>query len=112
MTNPGLDPAERTRLTEDLMRARRAIRSAQRTRDGFAAKVARADVDRCKRALGERGDVWWSDGAPDYNRHMARNTPYAEWIAGAGSRGGGARNTPTEQVETPQLSQSRIPDLC
>jgi hypothetical protein len=28
---------------------------------------------------GERGPVWWTDGAPDYNRHMARNTPYRKW---------------------------------
>jgi hypothetical protein len=23
--------------------------------------------------------VWWSDGAPDFNRHLAVNTPYAAW---------------------------------
>ena len=33
-------------------------------------------------ALVERGPVWWDDGAPDLNRHMAKNTPYAEWFAG------------------------------
>jgi hypothetical protein len=32
--------------------------------------------------LGERGPPWWTDGAPDYNRHLARNTPYAAWFAG------------------------------
>lgn len=42
---------------------------------------ADAAVDRNKQALGERGPVWWTDGSPDYNRHMARNTPYAEWFA-------------------------------
>jgi hypothetical protein len=31
--------------------------------------------------LGEREPVWWSDAAPDLNRHMARNTPYAAWLA-------------------------------
>ena len=41
--------------------------------------LARAGVDRAKRSLGERGPVWWSDGAPDYNRRMAKNTPYVEW---------------------------------
>ena len=25
--------------------------------------------------------MWWTDGAPDYNRHMVRNTPYADWFA-------------------------------
>jgi hypothetical protein len=38
-------------------------------------------VDHAKRALGERGPVWWTDGAPDLNRHMARTTPYAAWFA-------------------------------
>ncbi|NHZ89888.1 hypothetical protein F2P45_12815 [Massilia sp. CCM 8733] len=33
-------------------------------------------------ALGERGPVWWTDGAPDFNRRMAANTPYAAWYAG------------------------------
>ena len=37
-------------------------------------------VDRTKCALGERGPVWWTDGAPDFNRHMARNSPYADWL--------------------------------
>lgn len=41
---------------------------------------ARAAVDRAKRALGERGPVWWSDGAPDLNRYMAVNTLYADWF--------------------------------
>jgi hypothetical protein len=31
--------------------------------------------------LGERGPVWWGDGWPDLNRHMAKNTLYAEWYA-------------------------------
>ncbi len=34
-----------------------------------------------KVALGERGPVWWDEGAPDWNRHLARNTPYAAWWA-------------------------------
>jgi hypothetical protein len=36
-------------------------------------------VDDAKRTLGERGPVWWADGAPDYNRHMVKNSPYADW---------------------------------
>jgi len=27
------------------------------------------------------GGLWWEDGAPDFNRHFARNTPYADWFA-------------------------------
>lgn len=44
-------------------------------------KAAREAVDTAKRGLGERGRVWWRDGANDYNRYLAKNTPYAEWFA-------------------------------
>ena len=44
-------------------------------------EIARARVDAAKVALGERGPVWWTDGAPDLNRHLAKNTPYADWFA-------------------------------
>ncbi|HLU77141.1 MAG TPA: hypothetical protein VKZ48_04445 [Burkholderiales bacterium] len=27
----------------------------------------------------ERGPPWWQDGAPDFNRHLVKNTPYAAW---------------------------------
>ncbi|WP_235531902.1 hypothetical protein [Sphingomonas sp. Leaf67] len=43
---------------------------------------ARKAVDAAKVALGERGPVWWDDGAPDYNRRKVENTPYAGWLAG------------------------------
>jgi hypothetical protein len=43
--------------------------------------AARQRVDTAKRGLGERGDVWWQDGAPDYNRRLIHNTPYAAWFA-------------------------------
>jgi len=32
-----------------------------------------------KIALGEAGDVWWSDGAPDYSGSTPDVTPYAQW---------------------------------
>jgi hypothetical protein len=44
--------------------------------------VARAAVDAAKTALGERGPVWWTDGAPDYNRRMVKNSPYRDWYDG------------------------------
>lgn len=72
-SNPALAPDERARLVAELMSARRAVR----TRD----PDARARVDAAKRALGERGPVWWDDGTPDWNRYLARNTPYADWYA-------------------------------
>ena len=43
--------------------------------------MAHEAVDVAKIALGERGPVWWVDGAPDCNRKMARNSPYAGWYA-------------------------------
>lgn len=73
---PDLAEAERERLVAELMDARRRVRNP----DPAARAEARRDVDRAKRALGERGPVWWTDGAPDFNRHMARNTPYAAWL--------------------------------
>ena len=81
-SNPGLPEAERQSLVNDLMAARRAVRDAKG--DSAAMQVARARVQSAKEGLGERGPVWWTDGAPDYNRHMARNTPYAEWWDGQG----------------------------
>lgn len=81
-SNPALDPIEREQLVKELMSARRAVASAKRAQDRVAQANAHAAVDCAKRALGERGPVWWDDCAPDYNRHMVLNTPYAEWFAG------------------------------
>lgn len=75
-SNPHLAEAERERLVQALMDARRRVRSE----DPAEKAKAHEDVDAAKHALGERGPVWWTDGSPDYNRHMARNTPYAEWF--------------------------------
>jgi hypothetical protein len=77
--NPHLPPDERQRLVDDLMDARRAVAAARKLGDEAGEVQARAAVDRTKQALGERGPVWWEDGSPDYNRHMAKNTPYAAW---------------------------------
>ena len=77
LSNPQLEPGLRERLVKELMDARRELR-------GRAASDAVADirrrVDDAKVALGERGPVWWADGAPDYNRHLVKNTPYAAWF--------------------------------
>ena len=62
------------------MTARREMGAARRSRNLDAGSQAKVEVDRLKRALGERGDPWWTDGAPDWNRHLVRNTPYAEWF--------------------------------
>ena len=76
--DPALAPERRDALVKQLMAARRALRGDRPAEERAAA---RRSVDEAKRALGERGPVWWDDGAPDYNRRMARNTPYADWYA-------------------------------
>jgi len=85
-SRPDLDPAERQRLVHALMNARRAVRTTLSVTDADQGQTdlrqARAAVDAAKVALGERGPVWWTDGAPDYNRHMAKNSPYAAWFEG------------------------------
>lgn len=78
--NPHLDEADRARLVGELMAARRAVRMARISGDKAAEDAAHHAVDAAKVALGERGPVWWDDGAPDLNRRMVRNTPYAEWF--------------------------------
>jgi hypothetical protein len=59
------------------MAARRAVRDATDSKQRIAARVK---ADALKRALGERHGVWWDDGAPDYNRRLAVDTPYAAWF--------------------------------
>lgn len=80
-TNPNLSQEEREKLTYELMLARRDVKKQKDKQDERAEKWAHAQVDRLKKALGERGPVWWTDGAPDYNRHKAKTTPYAGWYA-------------------------------
>ncbi len=79
-SNPALPEAERARHVAALMDARRAIARARRCGDSEAEREARTRVDAAKHALGERGAPWWDDGAPDYNRRMVANTPYAAWF--------------------------------
>lgn len=81
-SNPALAPEMRARLTHDLMDARRDKGRAMRAGDEAARVEAMRRVDAAKQALGERGAPWWDDEAPDYNRRMARSTPYAAWFAG------------------------------
>ncbi len=78
-SNPHLSEDQRQDLVKKLMAARSAVRIALKSGDGLAD--ARRRVNDAKVALGERGPVWWGDGAEDFNRHMAKNTPYADWFA-------------------------------
>jgi hypothetical protein len=81
MANPGLDDVERTDLVGRLMGARRAVRGAKKAADPEAEATAHRAVDEIKQALSERGPVWWDEGSPALNRHMAKNTLYADWHA-------------------------------
>jgi len=63
------------------MQARAAVGRAKRSGDADSERVARRRVHEAKLALGERGAVWWTDGAPDFNRFLVKNTPYGDWYA-------------------------------
>jgi hypothetical protein len=64
-----------------LMEARRPVRGVKKAADPDAAATAHRVVDEVKQALGERGPLWRDDGSPDLNRHVAKNTLYADWYA-------------------------------
>jgi len=64
-------PEPMSALVAELMAARRALRAAK---DSPARISARLKADAAKRALGERGEVWWNDGAPTNNRYKVANT--------------------------------------
>jgi hypothetical protein len=55
------------------------VAATNRDGDAAALRAARSAVDAAKRALSERGPMWWPDGAPDLYRRLARDTPYAAW---------------------------------
>jgi hypothetical protein len=76
-SDPNLGDEKRVRLVHELTDARRAVKEAGT--DETAIQLARSSVDQAKVGLGERGPVWWTDGSADFNRHMAKNSPYARW---------------------------------
>ncbi len=86
-SNPDLPAERKAEMTRELMAARRAKRTAMQAEDADAREAARQRVDAAKVALGERGPAWWTDGAPDYNRHLARTTPYAAWFESVDGQG-------------------------
>ena len=85
--SPGLAGEVCARFVAELMNARRAVGAALRAGNANAERTARGQVDAAKLALGERGPVWWADGAPDLDRHMAVDTPYADWFRAAAEPG-------------------------
>lgn len=84
-SDPRLPADTRQGLVDALMDARRAVKAALKADDPKALASARSRVQAAKEALGERGAVWWDDGAPDLNRRRIENTPYAQWWRGEGA---------------------------
>lgn len=78
-TDPFLPEDVRKAAVSDLMKARRAVRFAATEEE---TAQARARVQDAKERLGERGPVWWDDGAEDVTLHAPWSTGYAEWWAG------------------------------
>lgn len=78
-SNPALPRSRRDELVKDLMSARRDVRKFRGDEEGLSQ--ARERVNAAKVALGERGPVWWTDGTPDFNRHLVETSPYADWYA-------------------------------
>ena len=89
-TDPSLDPSTRRACIKALMQARRAVIHAGEDRAALAAALAA--VDAAKRRLGERGPVWWTDGAPDEAGADPATSSYACWWAGLdeATRAGGS----------------------
>jgi hypothetical protein len=83
-SDPRLPADRRQALVDELMAARRAVRTALQAEDPQALKTARSRVQSAKEALGERGQPWWDDGAPDLSRRLIGNSPYAQWWADKG----------------------------
>jgi len=65
------------------MAAQRAVKAALESGKPEELALARKAVDVAKVALGQRGPVWWTDGAPDLNRQKVSGSVYAEWWAKA-----------------------------
>lgn len=78
--DPALAPKVRITLVARQIDARRTVGAARRAGNSEVTAQARRAVGAAKVALGERGPVWWSDGAPDLTRRMASTTCYAEWF--------------------------------
>jgi hypothetical protein len=69
-SDPSLNETARQRYVDELMSARREVKSAKATSNSQQLKAARTRVQAAKVALGERGPVWWNDGSSDLNRHQ------------------------------------------
>lgn len=85
-SDPRLTPEARQGLVDALMNARRAVKAALESGDPQVLVSARSRVQAAKEALGERGQPWWDDGAPDFNRRPIKDSPYSDWWSASGPR--------------------------
>ena len=111
-TDPNLGDDVRAALTRELMAARRAKLQAMRASDAAAREAARRRVDAAKVALGERGPVWWTDGAPDCNRRLARTTRLCGLVCRCGGHrpGGDPARPGARQVD--RVGSGTRPTKC
>ena len=84
--NPSMPAEKRDVLVRELMAAQRAVKAALASGRPEELALARKAVDVAKNGLGERGPVWWTDGAPDLNRHKVSGSVYAEWWAASAAK--------------------------
>ncbi|MGI4950120.1 MAG: hypothetical protein ACRYHC_15745 [Janthinobacterium lividum] len=103
--DPTLSPDRREALVGALMDARRSVGRARRSHDATAEAAARAEVQAAKVALGERGPPWWDD-APDLNRRLVKNTPYAAWYEDVAARSEGVPTRSSARAK-PATGRSR-----
>jgi hypothetical protein len=104
MANPNLSSAARSAFVKELMAARNAVRSAKLAGNQAAEAAAHRAVDIVKRKLGERGSVWWTDGSPDLNRHVVKNTPYNAWYSDL--KAAGRRD---QRAQSSEIGSGRMP---
>jgi len=74
--DPSLGDSLRRAALKALMQARLAERRAP---DAATRQNARDAVEAAKRRLGERGPVWWTDGAPDESGTHPADSSYRDW---------------------------------
>ncbi|MDB5554581.1 MAG: hypothetical protein JWL86_4565 [Rhizobium sp.] len=82
LANRDLAEGEKSALVSELMRGRRAVKTAKQQVDVEAEAAAHRDVDAAEHALGDRGPVWRTNSDLDLNRHLVKYTPYA-WAGNA-----------------------------
>jgi hypothetical protein len=96
--NPTLSAERKVRCMRELLNGRRALKAAKLSGDEAAITAARQLVATAQVGLGERGKVWWKDGAPDLNRTLVKNSPYATWYAAQGIEAQDTQDAPAAQA--------------